>query len=163
MEIYVLVARNKSIAIRLLSSFFFAITVVLLLFGCVQMFLLPFAIITGVLWYIFQFQSNKEFEYSYFDGDVRFAKIMNKSRRKSLGAYTMENVLQIAPAGDRSLYRYETDAAVKKLDYTSRNGDTPYYEMVIKEENGVKLIRFEPDDTYLNAVCVKYAQKVVRA
>jgi hypothetical protein len=163
MEIYVLVARNKSIAMRLLATFFFAVTVVLLLFGCVNMFLLPFAIIAGFLWYLLQFQSNKEFEYSYFDGDVRFAKVMNKSRRKSLGSYTMEEVLQIAPAGNRAMYKFENDSTVKKLDYTSGNKETLYYEMVVNDESGTKLIMFEPDDQYLDAVCVKYSQKVVRA
>jgi hypothetical protein len=136
---------------------------VLLLIGCMSIFVFPFAIITGFLWYLFQFQFNKEFEYSYFDGDVRFAKVMNKSRRKSLGSYTMEEVLQIAPAGSRAMYKYENDAAVKKLDYTSGNKETPYYEMVVNDENGMKLIQFEPDDKYLDAVCVKYAQKVARA
>jgi hypothetical protein len=163
MEIYVLVARSKSFAIRLLGNFFFAVTVALLLVSCMNVFFLPFAIITGFVWYLFQFRSNKEFEYSYFDGDVRFAKVMNKSRRKSLGSYTMEEVLMIAPAGDRSMYKYENDATVHKLDYTSGNKGTPYYEMVIKDENSVKLVQFEPDDSYLDAVCIKYSQKVVRA
>jgi hypothetical protein len=52
---------------------------------------------------------------------------------------------------------------VKKLDYTSGNKEALYYEMVVNDENGTKLIMFEPDDQYLDAVCVKYPQKVVRA
>jgi hypothetical protein len=162
-EVYVLVERSKSVATRLLTCFFFAVTVVFLLLGCMNPLVLLVAVIAGFLWYLFQFQSNKEFEYSYFDGDVRFAKVMNKSRRKSLGSYTMEEVLQIAPAGDRSMYKYENDASVKKVDYTSGNKGTPYYEMAVNDEKGMKLIMFEPDDAYLDAVCIKYAQKVTRA
>jgi hypothetical protein len=163
LEIYVLVERSKSMAIRLLAYFFFAVTVALLLLSCSSPFFLPFAILTGALWYLFQFRSNKEFEYSYFDGEVRFAKIMNKSRRKKLATYSMEEVLQIAPSGDRSMYKYETDTNVKKVDYTSGKKDTPYYEMAVKHENSMLLIQFEPDDSYLDAVCIKYAYKVVRA
>jgi hypothetical protein len=88
---------------------------------------------------------------------------MNKSRRKKLTTFTMEEVLAIAPAGDRSMYKYETDTTVKKVDYSSGQKDAPCYEMVVKDENGVRLIRFEPDDRYLDAICVKYAQKVTRA
>ena len=163
LEIYVLVERKKSIAIRLLAYFFFMVTVLLLLFSCTSVFFLPFVLIAGAIWYLFQFRCNKEFEYSYFDGEVRFEKVMNKSRRKRLGMYSMEEVMQIAPSGDRCMYKYETDANVKKIDYTSGQTGVPYYEMVVKHENEIKLIKFEPDDKYLDAVCIKYAQKVIRA
>ena len=87
---------------------------------------------------------------------------MNKSRRKRLVVYSMDEVSQIAPAGDRSVYRYETDNTVKVLDYTSKIKDQPYYEMVVQKEGNTYLIKFEPDDKYLDAVQVKYAQKVIR-
>lgn len=164
LEVYVLVERAKSLATRLLTYLFFALTVALFLLSVTGMTgFFPFVIVTGVIWYLFQFRMNKEFEYSYFDGEVRFAKVMNKSRRKRLGLYTMEEVLMIAPAGDRAMYKYENDASVKKIDYTSGKKDVPYYGMVIKQENALKLIKFEPDEKYLDAVCMKYAQKVTRA
>lgn len=163
LETYVLVARKKSIATQLVAYFFFLLAVVLLLLSCSSTFILPFAILAGGLWYLFQFRFNKEFEYSYFDGELRFAKIMNKSRRKRLAAYSMEEVLQIAPAGDRSMYKYENDANTKKVDYTSGQKDVPYYEMVVKHENELRLVKFEPDEKYLDDICVKYAQKVTRA
>jgi hypothetical protein len=162
-EVYVLVECNKSIARRLLAYFFFVLTVALLLLGLGSLFVWPFIIIAGMLWYLFQFRSNREYEYSYFDGEVRFAKIMNKSRRKRLGVYSMDEVFLIAPSGDRSMYKYETDATIKKIDYTSGRKDVPCYEMVVKTETGVRLISFEPDDKYLDAVCFKYAHKVTRA
>ena len=51
---------------------------------------------------------------------------------------------------------------LKVLDYTSQVKDQPYYEMVIQKEGDTYLIKFEPDDKYLDAVQVKYAQKVIR-
>ena len=105
---------------------------------------------------------NKEFEYSFFDGDVRFAKVMNKSRRKALKSFSMDEVIQIAPAGDRCVYKYENDQSVKVIDYTSGYKDVPYYDMIVKNQDQISLIKFEPDEKYLDAVCVKYAQKVVR-
>ena len=103
----------------------------------------------------------KEFEYSYFDGEVRFAKVLNKNRRKSLGGYPMDDVIQIAPAGDRSVSQYEREG-VKVIDYTSHDKDTAYYDMVLKKEGETLLIKFEPDDKYLEAVEFKYRQKVIR-
>ena len=51
---------------------------------------------------------------------------------------------------------------MKVLDYTSQIKDQPYYEMVVQKEGNTYLIKFEPDDKYLDAVQVKYAQKVIR-
>ena len=45
---------------------------------------LPVALVCGIVWFVLMGNS-KEFEYSYFDGEVRFAKVLNKNRRKSLG------------------------------------------------------------------------------
>ena len=42
---------------------------------------------------------------------------MNKSRRKRLAVYSMDEVSQIAPAGDRSVYRYETDKHYEDKHY----------------------------------------------
>ena len=75
---------------------------------------------------------------------------------------SMEEVLQIAPAGDRSMHKYENDSQVKKKDYTSGIHNVPYYEMAVKTTNGISLIKFEPDDKYLDAVCMKFPQKVIR-
>ena len=75
----------------------------------------------------------------------------------------MDNVVTIAPAGDRSVYNYENDSSVKVKDYTSHKKDTPYYDLIVKDDVGnTILIKYEPDDEYLDAVQVKYGQKVVR-
>ena len=66
-----------------------------------------------------------------------------------------------APAGDRSVSQYEREG-VKVIDYTSHDKDTAYYDMVLKKEGETLLIKFEPDDKYLEAVEFKYRQKVIR-
>ena len=161
-EVYVLVPVRKSFATVFAAVFSMVLAILCLLLSCVTMFMLPFVLVFGGLWYFLTFCSFKEFEYSYFDGEVRFAKIMNKSRRKRIGVYTMEDVVQIAPAGDRSVYKYENDSSLKVKDYTSKVKGRPSYDMVIQKDGGMLLIKFEPDDKYLDAVEVKYKQKVIR-
>ena len=162
MEVYVLVPVRKTVVAKVVGTLMLVLAVVSLLAACLTSGItLPVALVCGIVWFVLMGNS-KEFEYSYFDGEVRFAKVLNKNRRKSLGSYTMDDVIQIAPAGDRSVYRYETDHTVKVLDYTSQVKDQPYYEMVIQKEGDTYLIKFEPDDKYLDAVQVKYAQKVIR-
>jgi hypothetical protein len=74
----------------------------------------------------------------------------------------MEEVVTIAPSEDRSVYKYQNGNGVKVIDYTSGRKDEPYYVMVRKNAEATEVFRFEPDDQYLDAVCVKYGQKVIR-
>lgn len=161
-EVFVLVPVRKSIWVKLASIVSLMLAVVSMLLACGSgIFAILFVLFAG-LWYVLTFQFYKEYEYSYFDGEVRFARVMNKSRRKTLEVYSMDEVVTIAPAGERSVYDYENDNSVQVKDYTSHKKDTPYYDLVIKKEAGTLLIKYEPDDEYLDAVQVKYAQKVVR-
>ncbi len=161
-EVYVLVERRKSTLMRVMTAAVLAIGILFALFSMIAPLFLSGALILLVVWYFFLFRSSKEYEYSFFDGELRFAKIMNKSRRKRLRVFTMDEVIQIAPAGDRSIYKYEQDNTVKKIDYTSGNKDVPYYNLIMKNEDGINMISYEPDDKYLDAICVKYGQKVIR-
>lgn len=161
-EVYVLVERKKSTLMRVVTAAVLAIGILFALFSMIAPLFLSGALILLVVWYFFLFRSCKEYEYSFFDGELRFAKIMNKSRRKRLRVFTMDEVIQIAPAGNRSIYKYEQDNTVKKIDYTSGNKDVPYYNLIMKNEDGINMISYEPDDKYLDAICVKYGQKVIR-
>lgn len=161
-EVYVLVERKKSTLMRVVTAAVLAIGILFALFSMIAPLFLSGALILLVVWYFFLFRSSKEYEYSFFDGELRFAKIMNKSRRKRLRVFTMDEVIQIAPAGDRSIYKYEQDNTVKKINYTSGNKDVPYYNLIMKNEDGINMISYEPDDKYLDAICVKYGQKVIR-
>ena len=68
----------------------------------------------------------------------------------------------IAPSGDRSVYNYENESKYKVRNLTSGDKEAKVYTMVTKGENGTELVKFEPDEEFLNAICRKYAQKVRR-
>lgn len=107
MEVYVLVPVRKTVVAKVVGTLMLVLAVVSLLAACLTSGItLPVALVCGIVWFVLMGNS-KEFEYSYFDGEVRFAKVLNKNRRKSLGSYTMDDVIQIAPAGDRSVSQYE--------------------------------------------------------
>ncbi|SER42711.1 DUF6106 family protein [Lachnobacterium bovis] len=160
-EEFVIVERQKNTSQKIatiVTGVLFGLLLVLTLIS--PIFLLA-VVVAGILLYIQIFRMNIEYECSYFDGEVRFAIIRNKSKRKQLKSYSMEQVVQIAPAHDRSVMNYETRKDVIKKNFTSHKKGVQYYEMVINDESGTLLIMFEPDKKYLDAVCVKYKQKVV--
>lgn len=162
LEVYVLVAKKKSMSMKVLTAilgligvyFLYATLVGLVVFFAVAV---PFL---ALAWYFHK--KELEFEYSYFDGEFRFAKIYNKQKRKDLKGYEADNVIIIAPEGDRGLYQYENNPQVKKRDLTSGYKDRKVYCLVAKNEEGYELTKYEPDEKYLDAVCIKYRQKVVR-
>ncbi len=161
-EIYVLVPVKRHMMVPFIGMLSFALAIGTFVLACMFSILILLAFAFAALGYWLTFQTNKEFEYSYFDGEVRFAKVINKSRRRSLAVYSMDEVAQIAPSEDRSVMKYQGDHTAKVKDYTSHRKDVPYYVMVVNHGSQTELIRFEPDDKYLDAVMIKYAQKVIR-
>ena len=142
----------------------FVIACILLLlstFVSPLLFFLP-AILVMVLWVWQGFFSNVEFEYTYFDGDLRFAKIRNKAKRKKIADINMEDVVILAPKGDRGVYKYENDKNLKCINLTSGRADAKVYELIVKNEEGFMRIEFEPDEEMLNAMMVKYARIIVK-
>ncbi len=162
LEVYVIVQKQKTLMMKILMVISFVIGAYFM-YAALMGLILFFAIAVPFLALGFFLKSREmEYEYSYFDGDFRFAKIINKQKRKQLIGYEADNVLVIAPKGDRSLYNYEKNSQVKVRDLTSGKKDAKVYGMVAKVEEGLQMTWFEPDEKYLDAVCIKYRQKVVR-
>ena len=74
----------------------------------------------------------------------------------------MEDVVILAPKGDRGVYKYENDKNLKCINLTSGRADAKVYELIVKNEEGFMRIEFEPDEEMLNAMMVKYARIIVK-
>ena len=163
LEVYVFVEKKKSLAMKILTALLFVIGAYFM-YETLRGWILFFAIAVpflAIAWYLHTKQM--EYEYSYFDGDFRFAKIYNKQKRKNLRGYEVDDVVIIAPEGDPSLHRYEKNPQVKTRDLTSGyKNEGKVYCLVAKTEERYEMTKFEPDEKYLDAVCIKYRQKVVR-
>lgn len=160
MEKFMLVEKKKSFLFKVLQGGLLVLavfTVLLTLFWHPIYF--TFALIFGFLAY-FTMKRCIEYEYSYFDGELRFTKIINKSKRKKIALYNMDETVLIAPAGDRSVYNYENNSTLKVRSLTSQDAEAKVYIMVAKGEKGMELVKFEPDEEFLGEICKKYAQKV---
>lgn len=162
-EKLVIVPRVKTTGEKILNIGLFALTCLMFVLAIAvpQIYILP-AICLAVLWFFLMFQSNTEFEYTYYDGELRFAKIKGKRKRKDLGEVQMEDVLAFAPRGDRSVYKYENDRNISYKNLTSRRADAKVYELVFKAEKGICRYEFEPDEEMLDAIIVKYPRSVIK-
>ena len=160
MEVYVLVAKEKSLFIKTTALALFvmaAMSTMYVVMGYIAFF--PMALLTWVVAFLLR-NRYVEYEYSYYDGELRFAKIINKKKRKELETYLMEEVITIAPAQDMSIYQYLDDKNAKVRDFTTGRQDAKVYVAVVKNANGMELVTYEPDEKYINEVCIKYGYKV---
>lgn len=163
-EKLVIVPKKNAGSHKILVIVFFVLTclgLLLSMFVTPIIFMVP-TILFGVVWYLFAFRSEVEYEYTYFDGDLRFAKIKNKSRRKRIAYVNMEDVILIAPKGDRGVYKYENDKSVAYKNVASGRTDAKVYEVICKGEKGVERYEFEPDEDMLNEIMVKYPRVVTK-
>lgn len=162
MEVYVLVSKEKSLFIKTITLALWviaAMTTLYVVMGYIVFF--PMAVIAwGIAFFLHT--RKYEYEYSYYDGELRFAKIINKKRRKELSGYVMEDVITIAPIEDNSVHQYMNDKNNKVRDFTTGRQDAKVYVAVVKKANEIELVKYEPDEKYINEVCVKYGHKVKR-
>lgn len=162
-EQLVIVPKKKAAGKKVLNMVWFALACVLFVGAMFVpiLFTIP-AIIFAVIWYFQTFQSDVEFEYTYYDGELRFAKIKAKRKRKGLGRVQMEDVIMIAPKGDRSVYKYESDNGVAFKNLSSGDTGAKVYELIFKGEKGVNRYEIEPDEEMLDAIVMKYPRSVVK-
>lgn len=163
-EKLVIVPRKVTGTKKVLNIVLFVAACILLLlatFVSPFLFFIP-AFLVVVIWVWQGFFSNIEYEYTYFDGDLRLARIRNKSRRKNLADVNMEDVIMIAPKGDRSVYKYENDKSMQYKDLTSGDASAKVYELIFKSIKGMYRYEFEPDEEMLDAIRIKYPRIVVK-
>ena len=162
MEVYVLVEKKKTLLMKFLTILCFVVGAYFMYATLVGLFIFFAVAVPFFALGVFLKGRSLEYEYSYFDGDFRFAKIISKQKRKELIGYDIDNIIVIAPKDDRSVYQYKNNPQVQTRDLSSGENNAKVYAMVAKVEDGLHLTYFEPDEKYLDAVCIKYRQKVVR-
>lgn len=162
MEVYVLVSKEKSLLRKTAALAFFvmaAMSTMYVVLGYIEFF--PMALLTWIVAIVLHTR-HYEYEYSYYGGELRFATIINKKRRKELKGYVMEEVLVIAPIDHQSVEPYLKDKNSKVHNLTTGKLDANIYVAVVKNGNEIELVKYEPDEKYLNEVCIKYGHKVKR-
>ena len=120
------------------------------------------AIIFAVFWYLLKIASQIEWEYTYIEGRLSFARIKAKRKRKNVAKIEMEEVVLIAPSTAHELYNYHNNNQVSVKDCSSKQSGAKTYEVIYKNGSGLGDIIFEPDENMLDMICNRNAKKVIR-
>lgn len=162
-EKLVIVSEKKKLWKRILTVALFVVTCVFFLLALMApVFFSIITVLFAVLWYFMAFQTGIEYEYTYYDGEMRFSKIIAKRKRKGIAMVQMDDVIAFAPKGDRSVYKYENDNGLFYKNLTSGTGDKKVYEFVFKGDKGIHRYEIEPDEDMLDEILIKYPRSVIK-
>ncbi len=89
----------------------------------------------GVAFLMWRYKDNlnTEYEYSFTNGELDFAKVMNLRRRKQLFSLRAADLEAIGEVGDDKYKRYSTMTDVKIHDLTLNPKEKQYFLYYIKE------------------------------
>ena len=152
-ETYVecLVARKPSAVMTFLKFLLIMFTVVFLLFGLVGYIAFLIAgIVTGIGAYFAAMNANIEYEYLYVDKEISIDKVMEKSRRKKAGSFSIEQMEVFAPLNSHRLDSYR-NRDTKTVDYSSGIASQPERRYMMVCNGGTRVI-LEPNEALIKAV-----------
>ena len=145
-----LVKKKKTPKDSILKGLMIAGIVILVLIGLVIPLVLIAASALGVLAYFKMPGLDLEFEYLYVNGELDIDKIMSKVKRKRVGSFDISKAEMVAPVKSHELDYYRQSKDLKVVDCSSGEDHANVYGMVIKDEKGMKLVLFEPNQEILD-------------
>lgn len=90
-----------------------------------------------------------EYEYLYVNGELDIDKIMSKQKRKRVYSADVSAVELMAPTQSHELDHYKSRSDIKKKDFSSGRADAKTYTMVLKADQGMEMVTFEPGEIIL--------------
>ena len=110
----------------------------------------------AVLLFLFKDNLKVEYEYTFTNGSLDFAKVMRGARRKELGSMNVANVAACGHVAHDSFRRYLSMKDVEKKNwFLNRDGNLFYFYYV--KENKKHMIIIEPSEEMVGMI-VRYVQ-----
>ena len=110
----------------------------------------------AVLLFLLKDNLKVEYEYTFTNGSLDFAKVMRGARRKELGSMNVANVAACGHVAHESFRRYLSMKDVEKKNwFLNRDGNLFYFYYV--KENKKHMIIIEPSEEMVGMI-VRYVQ-----
>ncbi len=119
-------------------------------------------VVSAILYYISYkiFNSfNVDYEYSLVDDELRFAKIINKSKRKELITIARSNIRMIARVNDGAHNNVLSSDNSKKISLISQTNNEYYFMLASTKEGKSVCIFFEPNEKMCENLKVHLREK----
>jgi hypothetical protein len=95
-----------------------------------------------------------DYEYTFTNGIIDIAKVINNKKRKELLSFHIKDAVEMAPIFTNGFNKYQSMTDVKKINAFVNRDNLKYFIYVPAAEEK-KLIVMEPSDTFVE-LCKKY-------
>ncbi len=102
-----------------------------------------------------------EYEYVFCDGQLDFDKIMGNAKRKTVLRIDFDKVEIMAPVKSHSLDSFNHIQQLKLKDFSSQNPEAKVYAIIVRHNNEISKILFEPNEKMIACIKQKAPRKVV--
>lgn len=137
------------IAVACLVLGAFGITILFvpaIVFGCIAYFALP--------------NLDVEYEYLYLDKEISIDKVLAREKRKHCVTLDLSKMEVMAPENSHELDSYKA-RNLKIRDFSSRIPEAKSYMIAYNENDGMVLVKIEPNTEMLKAIKQVFPRKVV--
>ncbi len=119
---------------------------VLLMQFSVQLLIITLIFIGGAVYlFLFRDRLRTEYEYTFTNGDMDFAKVYNNKKRKSLGSLKVSRVDAFGKVNSPAFQRYISMPGVRKDNWFLNRGQELYY-FYFQKESSKRVIIIEPSE-----------------
>lgn len=158
------VKRKRKRFAKPLSVSMVVLAVVLVLMAIIfdRGLMLP-AFLFAVLYYVFSYNVDRDYEYTMENGVLTIDVIRGKRRRKTAHTLAMQDVEVVAPNWHEAVAKYRKNGGTEKLkkyDYTSYDDNIPYYTMIVYENKEKIKVLLDLNSSMLESIKRVYPQKV---
>ena len=128
-------------------------------------FILAFVLVNGAiafLLFLYRDRLRTEYEYTFTNGDLDFAKVFNNQKRKTLGTMRVKNVDAFGPVNSEGFRKIINMPDLKHRNWFI-NRDANLYYFYYQKENAKNVIVLEPSDELVDLIKKYLPMGVYRA
>lgn len=117
----------------------------------IEIALVVAAIAAAVLLFLYKDRLRTEYEYTFTNGILDFARVFNNKKRQALGSMNVKNVEACGLVSSGSFKRYASMPGVKMVNwFLNREAELFYFYFV--KDNVKKMIVIEPSETLVGLI-----------
>lgn len=124
---------------------------------------LPLALILCVVAVYFSYKIhcsyNVDWEYIFIDDELRFTKIINKSRRKELLTVSLSKAEAVARVTDGAHNHFLKNPGYRKYNFKTNTSDNVWLVAGVDARGSRVCVAFEPDERMLEAIRLTVHQR----
>lgn len=135
------------------------------LLGNFNLFNLLFVLVNGAiafLLFLYRDRLRTEYEYTFTNGDLDFAKVFNNQKRKTLGTMRVKNVDAFGPVDSEGFRKIINMPELKRRNWFL-NREANLYYFYYQKENAKNVIVLEPSEELVDMIKKYLPMGVYRA